>query len=116
MERPAEIGKTIVIRGEVTAREDLVISGRVEGSIRVEGHAVLINAGADVRADIDARAITVAGHVAGAVLADERIELRETSTIEGEMEAPAIKMADGAVFQGKAGTTAGAKKKLKIAS
>jgi cytoskeletal protein CcmA (bactofilin family) len=115
MDRPAEIGKTIVIRGEITAREDVVISGRVEGTIRVEGHAVLVNGGAEVLADVDARMVTVAGQVVGAICASERIELRETSDVEGEMEAPAIKMTDGATFNGKAETT-GAKKTLKIAS
>jgi cytoskeletal protein CcmA (bactofilin family) len=116
MERPAEIGKSIVVRGDITASEDIVISGRVEGTVRVQGHAVLVNAGARVLADVDARAITVAGHIVGVICADERIELRETSHIEGEMQAPSVKMADGAKFQGKAATTGTAKKKLKIAS
>jgi cytoskeletal protein CcmA (bactofilin family) len=116
MDRPAEIGKTIVIRGEVTASEDIVVSGRVEGAIRVAGHAVLVNAGAQVVADIEARAITVSGQIVGAICAAERIELRETSDIQGEMEAPTIKMADGAKFEGKAETKSASRPGLRIAS
>ena len=54
MERPAEIGASVVIKGELTAQEDIVIGGRIEGSVRIEGHSVTINAGAQVVADVDA--------------------------------------------------------------
>jgi cytoskeletal protein CcmA (bactofilin family) len=100
----AEIGASIVIKGDVTAREDLVISGRVEGSIAVEGHSVHVNAGADVVADIHARAIVVAGQVLGALSADDAIELRTSAQIEGELAAPILRVQDGAVFNGKAET------------
>jgi cytoskeletal protein CcmA (bactofilin family) len=116
MERPAEIGASIVIKGQVTAHEDIVISGRLEGSIKVDGYAVTVNAGAHLVADVDARAVVLAGKVLGAVCAVERIELRETADVEGEIEAPAIKMADGARFKGRAATTKKAKAGLQLAS
>jgi cytoskeletal protein CcmA (bactofilin family) len=116
MERPSEIGSSIVIKGEVIAREDLVVSGRVEGSISVEGHALTVNAGAHLAADSEARAITVEGHVSGTLLASELIVLGRSAHVDGEVSAPSLRMEDGAVLQGKCETTKGARKGLKIAS
>jgi cytoskeletal protein CcmA (bactofilin family) len=116
MER-AEIGASVVIKGNITAGEDLVVSGKVEGSITVAGNSVIVKAGADVVADIHAHAIVVAGQVLGALKAEEAIELQSSAEIEGELAAPVLKMHDGAVFNGKAETTKGAKKaKLQLAS
>lgn len=113
----AEIGASIVIKGDITAREDLVVSGRVEGSIAVEGHSVVVKAGADVVADIHAHAIVVAGQVLGALNADEAIELQASAQIEGELAAPILRIQDGAVFNGKAETVkATAKPGLQLAS
>jgi len=116
MER-AEIGASIVVKGDITAGEELIISGRVEGSITVDGHSVIVRSGADVAADIHARTIVVAGQVLGAISADEAIELQSSAQIEGELLAPVLKLHDGAVFNGKAETvkTAG-KPGLQLAS
>jgi cytoskeletal protein CcmA (bactofilin family) len=105
MERPSEIGSSIVIKGEVIAQEDLVVSGRVEGSISIEGHALTVNAGAHLVADVDARAVDVAGHVSGTLCAGELVALAPSAHVEGEVSAPSIRMADGAVLQGKGQTT-----------
>lgn len=117
MDRPSEIGSSVVIKGELSAGENIIISGRLEGSVVVEGHVVTIAAGADVRADVEAREIVVSGEVHGTMNAGERIDLRETAKVHGEAGAPVMRMADGAMFQGKAQTTnAGRKAGLKIAS
>jgi cytoskeletal protein CcmA (bactofilin family) len=110
MERPSEIGSSIVIKGEVIAQEDLVISGRVEGAISIEGHALTVNAGAHLVADVDARAIDVAGHVSGTLSASELIALAPSAHVEGEVSAPSIRMEDGAVLQGRGETTKAARK------
>ena len=116
MER-AEIGASVVVKGNITASEDLVISGRVEGSIVVDGHSVIVRAGADVVADIHASAIVVAGQVLGALKADKAIELQASAEIEGELAAPILKVHEGAVFNGKARTVKGAEKpSLQLAS
>jgi cytoskeletal protein CcmA (bactofilin family) len=113
----AEIGTSVVVKGDITAREDLVISGRIEGSITVEGHSVIVHSGADVVADIHAHAIVVAGQVLGALVADEAIELQSSAQVEGELAAPILKVHDGAVFNGKAETVKSAdKRKLQLAS
>lgn len=116
MERPAEIGASVVIKGELTAREDIVIGGHIEGSVRIEGHSVTINAGAQVVADVDARTVVVAGQVIGAICAAERIELRQSADVEGQLEAPALRIVEGAVFQGKAATKKAPKAGLQLAS
>jgi cytoskeletal protein CcmA (bactofilin family) len=116
MERPTEIGASTVIRGELTSREDIVVSGRVEGSIQSEGHRVTVNDGAKVTADILAREIVVAGDVKGTLSAKDRIALSSTADVQGELSAPAITIADGASFRGKVQTTAERKAKLQLAS
>jgi cytoskeletal protein CcmA (bactofilin family) len=110
MERPSEIGSSIVIKGEVIARENLVVSGRVEGSINIEGHTLTIQAGARLVADVDAKAIDVAGHVSGTLCAGELIALAPSAHVEGEVSAPSIRMEDGAVLQGRGETTKAARK------
>lgn len=117
MERSAEIGSSIFIKGEITAREDLVISGRVEGTVAVFGHTLTVNAGAEVLADLQARAISVAGKVLGALSADARIELSPNADVEGELKAPVLLVQEGAVFQGTAETTrAAGRPNLQLAS
>lgn len=116
MERPTEIGASIVIRGELTASEDIVISGRVEGTIHSEGQLVTVKAGAHVDADTLAREIVVAGRVAGSLSAKERIFLQGTADVEGELAAAAVVIAEGAVLHGSVETTAERKPKLQLAS
>jgi cytoskeletal protein CcmA (bactofilin family) len=117
MERPTEIGTSIVVKGEITAHEDVVVSGRVEGSIAAFGHSVTVNAGAELVADIQARAIVISGRVFGTLCADERIELGPAANVEGELTAPAFQIKDGAVFEGKADNSKAAPKPgLQLAS
>ena len=117
MERPTEIGSSIVVKGDITTHEDIVVSGRVDGSIAALGHAVTINAGAELLADIQARAVVVSGHVFGTICADERIELGPTAKVEGEITAPTLQVKDGAMFEGKADTRKAAPKSgLQLAS
>ena len=117
MERIAEIGASIVIKGDLTAQENVVISGRVEGSISVENHSVTIRPGAELAADIDARVVVVGGQVTGTISAAETIELQRSAQVEGEIVAASLRLDDGAVFNGKAQTTkARSSQKLQLAS
>jgi cytoskeletal protein CcmA (bactofilin family) len=117
MERIAEIGASIVIKGDLTAQENIVISGRVEGSISVEEHSVTIRPGAELEADIDARVIVVGGQVTGTMSGSQSIELQRTAQVKGEIVTAALRLDDGAVFNGKAQTTkARSDSKLQLAS
>jgi len=117
MERTAEIGASVVIKGDVSAHEDIVISGRVEGTVSVENFSVTVRPGANLEADLEARVIIVGGHVKGTLSAAESIELQRTAQVEGEIVAAVLRLDDGAVFNGKAQTTkAKAASKLQLAS
>jgi cytoskeletal protein CcmA (bactofilin family) len=98
---PAMIGASVVIKGEVSAREDLTISGRIEGKVEVRDHVVRVGREAHVHAEIAARAVLVEGTVKGNISATERIELLEHGSVEGDIAAPKIAMAEGAQFRGK---------------
>lgn len=95
------IGSSVVIKGEVSAKEDLTVAGRIDGKIEVRDHVVRVGREAQVNAEISARAVVVEGNVKGNITATERIELAEHGIVEGDIASPKIAMADGAVFRGK---------------
>lgn len=101
MTSTAHIGPSITIKGEVHASEDLIISGHIDGTLRVEGYVVSLNAGSEVTANIAARTIVIAGTVLGTLVAEERIELREGADVDGELTTPKLAMRDGAELHGR---------------
>jgi len=117
MNQRAGVGSSVVIKGELSAQEDVVIAGRVEGSINVNGHLVLVEAGAHVVGDITATGIVVAGAVHGSLLAEERIQAQPGADLQGDISAPRIAIADGAIVNGRIETVAASSpRKLKAAS
>src|SRR4029079_7824019 len=96
MERTAEIGASVVIKGDVIAREDIVISGRVEGTVSVEDFSVTVRPGADLKADVEARAVIIGGKIAGTLSAAECVELQRTANVSGEIVAAVLRLDDGA--------------------
>lgn len=102
MQQGAHIGASVVVKGEISAREPLTVSGRVEGSIDVPGHIVTIEAGAHVEADVAAAGIIVSGTVTGSLVAEERIMLRAGAEVDGDLTAPRLAVDDGACVRGKA--------------
>ena len=117
MNQRAGVGSSVVIKGELLAQEDVVIAGRVEGSINVSGHLVMVEAGAYVVGDITAAGIVVAGAVHGSLLAEDRIQAQAGADLQGDISAPRIAVADGAIVNGRIETVAAASpRKLKAAS
>jgi cytoskeletal protein CcmA (bactofilin family) len=100
VKRAAAIGKSIVIKGEVTGSEDMTIDGHVEGRIDLRGHTLLIGPNATIQAHVSARVITIMGAVSGNVTASEKIDLRASGSVEGDIAAPRVAIADGALFNG----------------
>lgn len=98
--RTATIGSAITIKGEVSGDEDLLIQGRVDGSIDLEEHTVTVGSDGRVTASITARVVTVEGRVDGDIQARERIVLRSSSQVEGDIAAPRVVLEDGARFRG----------------
>lgn len=107
---PARIGKTIVIRGEVKGSEDLVIDGRVEGTVQLGDSRLTIGPTANVAADLIARDILVMGQVQGNILATGRVELRAGCLVEGDVRALRLAIEDNAGFHGKVDLTQGTAK------
>jgi len=98
------IGKSILIRGDLISAEDLAIDGHVEGHVEVRDHSVTIGVDAAVKADVIARTVTIRGAVTGNVTASERIQIRETGSVDGDISVPRFAMVDGAAFCGSLNT------------
>ncbi len=96
----ATIGRSIRIRGEVSGDEDLLVQGRVEGTIELGAHAVTVGPEGHVKADVKARIITVEGRVEGNLKAEEQLVLRSSARVEGDLSAPRVVLEDGARFRG----------------
>ncbi len=101
------IGQSVVIRGQLTAREDLTIDGRVEdGKVEVPENVVTIGVHAQISAEVIARSIVVLGTVRGNTKATERVEISAGGSVEGDIVAPRFSMADGAQLRGRVDTVA----------
>jgi cytoskeletal protein CcmA (bactofilin family) len=107
---PARIGKTIVIRGEVKGAEDLIIDGRVEGTVQLGENRLTIGPNANVAADLTAKDVLVMGQVQGNINATGRVELRAGCLVEGDVRALRLAIEDNAGFHGKVDLTQGASK------
>lgn len=96
----ATIGKSLVIKGEVTGSESLYIDGRVEGSINLAGNRVTVGRNGIVAANITAREIVVLGKVRGNLTASDRVDIRSDGSLTGDVVAARISIEDGAYFKG----------------
>jgi len=102
---PARIGKTIVICGEIKGSEDLIVDGRLEGTVTLSESRLTIGPNANVSADLSAKDVLIMGHVHGNVVASGRVELRAGCSVEGDIRALRLAVEDNAVFHGKVDLT-----------
>ena len=96
----AGIGPSIRIVGDVTGDEDITILGKVDGKIVLPKHSVTIGQSGRVKADIQAKFVSVAGEVHGNLVAGEQIVIRKTATMLGNLTAPRVGLEDGCRFRG----------------
>ena len=96
----ATIGQSVVIKGELSASEDLTTEGRIKGKIELQQHLVTIGQNTTVRAQVFAREVIVLGHVVGNIHATEKVDIRENGKVEGDIVSPTVAIADGAHFRG----------------
>jgi cytoskeletal protein CcmA (bactofilin family) len=96
----ANIGKSISIKGDVVGDEDTILEGRVEGRVSLRNHHLTIGPNGDVQGEVAAKQVTVVGKISGNVIASERIEVRETGRIQGDLIAPRLTVAEGAIING----------------
>ena len=94
-------GESLRIKGHIIAKEDLHFQGQIEGTISVPEHTLTVGPQARLEADVQARAVVVAGMLSGNVSARERFEVQAQGTIEGTVEAPRVQIADGALLHAK---------------
>lgn len=97
----AHIGKSVVIKGELSGSEDLYVDGTVEGSIELQGNNLVIGPNGHVRANVNAKGVVVQGKLDGNIHASERTELRKTAVAVGEIITQRVAIEDGAYFKGK---------------
>jgi len=97
----AHIGKTIQIKGEITAQEPLTIAGQVIGTIDVTGHPLTVTESAHIEADVMARTIIVSGTVDGTMQAEGLIVVEKTAKLSGDVSAPSVLLHDGATVNGR---------------
>jgi cytoskeletal protein CcmA (bactofilin family) len=96
----ATIGKSLIVKGEVSGSESLYIDGKVEGAINLPGNRVTVGRNGQVAANIMAREVVVLGKVRGNVHASDRVDIRSEGSLTGDVAAARISIEDGAYFKG----------------
>jgi len=99
-EELASIGKSIIINGELTGSEDLTIEGKVDGKIELKDHVLTVGANGRIKAQISAKSIVVLGQVTGNLTATEKVDIKENGSVDGDIVAPRVAIADGSHFRG----------------
>jgi cytoskeletal protein CcmA (bactofilin family) len=94
------IGKSVVIKGELNGSEDLTIEGHVEGTIQLRDHVLTIGPNGRIKAQVFAKAVIVLGEVTGNVTASEKVDIRDNGSVDGDIVAPRVAIAEGAHFRG----------------
>jgi cytoskeletal protein CcmA (bactofilin family) len=100
MESIVNIGQSVEIKGTLTGNEDLTIEGMVDGKILVKDHALTIGANGRITAEVHAKTVVVVGQVVGNITADDKVEIAPSGSVEGDIRAPRVAIADGAKFKG----------------
>jgi len=96
----ATIGRTVVIKGEVSGSESLYVDGRIEGSITFKDHRVTVGRNGVVQANISAREVVIMGKVTGNVECSDRVDIRSEGTLNGDVVSARISVEDGALLRG----------------
>src|SRR5256885_2312211 len=94
------IGKSVVIKGELNGSEDLTIEGHVEGTIQLRDHVLTIGPNGKIKAQVFAKAVIVLGEVTGNVTASDKVDIRDNGSVDGDIVAPRVAIAEGAHFRG----------------
>src|SRR5215210_4911422 len=94
------IGKSVVIKGELSGSEDLTIEGQVEGRIDLKDNVLTIGPNGKIKAEVFAKAVVVLGEVTGNVTASEKVDIRDNGSVDGDIASPRVAIAEGAHFRG----------------
>jgi len=107
----ATIGRTLVIKGEVSGSESLYIDGKIEGTLTFKDHRVTVGRNGVVQANISAREVVIMGKVTGNVECSDRVDIRSEGSLTGDVVSSRISVEDGAMLRGSVQLTPGAEKK-----
>jgi cytoskeletal protein CcmA (bactofilin family) len=94
------IGKSVVIKGELNGSEDLTVEGHVEGKIELKDHVLTIGPNGKIKAQVFAKSVIVLGEVNGNVTATEKVDIRDNGSVDGDIVSPRVAIAEGAHFRG----------------
>ncbi len=99
--RMAQLGRSVCVKGEITGSEDLTVDGQVDGRILLPDHVLTVGPNATVCADVTAKVVMVFGSVLGTVVAHDKIEVRRSGSVEGNVTCNRLVVQDGAILSGK---------------
>ena len=94
------IGKSVVIKGELNGSEDLTIEGQVEGKIELRQNVLTIGPNGKIKAQLFAKSVIILGEVTGNVTATEKVDIRDNGSVDGDIASPRVAIAEGAHFRG----------------
>src|ERR1700704_6498387 len=101
MERDiVNIGKSVVIKGELNGSEDLTIEGAVEGTIQLRDHVLTIGPNGRIKAQVFAKSVIVLGEVTGNVTASDKVDIRDNGSVDGDIVSPRVAIAEGGLSRG----------------
>jgi cytoskeletal protein CcmA (bactofilin family) len=101
MERTTvNIGKSVVIKGELSGSEDLTIEGQVDGKIELRQNVLTIGPNGKIKAQVFAKSVVILGEVIGNVTASEKVDIRDNGSVDGDIASPRVAIAEGAHFRG----------------
>lgn len=94
------IGKSVIIKGELSGSEDLTIEGQVDGKIELRQNVLTIGPNGKIKAQVFAKAVVVQGEVTGNITASEKVDIRDNGAVDGDITSPRVAIAEGAHFRG----------------
>jgi cytoskeletal protein CcmA (bactofilin family) len=97
---PTVLGRSVISHGEMSASEDLLIEGQFDGTINIKDHCLTVGTNGQVKAEIQARQVIIHGTVNGNITAREKVEIRRTGRVQGDLTAAGVAIEDGAYFKG----------------
>jgi cytoskeletal protein CcmA (bactofilin family) len=102
--KTAQFGRSICVKGEITGSEDLTVDGQVDGRIDLPNHVLTVGPNATVCADITAKSVMIFGTILGSITAHDRIEVRKSGSVEGNVACARLVVQDGAILCGSVET------------
>jgi len=100
LEKTVNIGKSVIIKGELNGSEDLTIEGQVEGKIELRQNVLTIGPNGKIKAQVFAKSVIILGEVTGNVTATEKVDIRDNGSVDGDLISPRVAIAEGAHFRG----------------